>query len=105
MFFENDENICKHHNTKKPDLMCLQSPPGYLLVENVVGFQESMTHEIMEETLSSLGYDMQVSTYVFSEKAGCKNVTPPNCTACETRSFSRAHCLYDFWPFLHKFGF
>jgi site-specific DNA-cytosine methylase len=39
--------------------MLLQSPPTYLLVENVVGFEESATAQQLREFLAQQGYAVQ----------------------------------------------
>ena len=42
----------------------LEHPPNYLLIENVVGFETSQTHEEMVHALDASGFSIQVHSHV-----------------------------------------
>ena len=48
----------------------MRHPPGYLLLENVVGFEVSETHADMLQMLGSCGYVIQVGQS-FSDQTIC----------------------------------
>ena len=54
----------------------MQCPPSYLLIENVVGFERSQTHEGMLQSLQTSGFVVQVRDHIMQSLIFCRGCGP-----------------------------